>query len=80
MDILFSEKDLINYIDNDYFELKDNYERYDIEDLYNFEIKEDKKGKYFVFDTDMLPNGVEVEITEYLEEIPKKSIWNKYKT
>ena len=67
-----TDQDLINYFDNIYFELKDNYERYDIEDLYNSDIKEDQKGKYHVFDTDMLPNGAEVEIREYLEEKPKE--------
>ena len=67
-----SDKELSYYIDNIYFELKDNKEKYDIEDLYNFEIREDEKGKYRVFDIDMLPNGQEVEIREYLEEKPKE--------
>ena len=44
-----TDQDLINYIDNYYLEMKDNYERYDIEYIfYNYEIKEDKKGKYIV--------------------------------
>ena len=63
-----NDNELSYYIDDIYFELKDNKEKYDLEDLYNSEIKEDEKGRYRVFDTDMLPNGAEVEIREYLEE------------
>ena len=66
-----TDKDLNNRI-NLYLELSDNYEIDDIEDLFNFEIREDIKGKYFLIDIDMLPNGAEVEIREYLEEKPKE--------
>ena len=65
-----TDKDLNNRI-NLYLELSDNYEIDDIEDLFNFEIREDIKGKYFLIDIDMLPNGAEVGIKEYLK---KKSI------
>ena len=61
------DKELRDFIDNCYFELHDNYERYGIEDLYNFQIKEDEEGKYIVFDVDG-----EYFYKEYLKEQPEK--------
>ena len=68
----FMPDKILDFYINLYLELSDNYEIDDTEYLFNFEIREDEKGKYFLIDTDMLPNGGEVEIKEYLEEKPKE--------
>ena len=47
-----NDKELRDYIDNFYFELKDNYERYGIEELYNSDVKEDEGGKFVIIDED----------------------------
>ena len=43
-----TDEELRNYIDTSYFELKDNYEKYGIEELYNSDIKEDERGKFVI--------------------------------
>ena len=62
-----NNKELRDYIDNCFFELQDNYEKYGIEDLYNFQIEEDEEGKYIVIDEDG-----EYFYKEYLKEQTKK--------
>ena len=47
-----NDKELRDYIDNFYFQLKDNYERYRIEELYNSDVKEDEGGKFVIIDED----------------------------
>ena len=47
-----NDKELRDFIDNCFFELKDNYERFGIEDLYNFQIEEDEEGKYIIVRND----------------------------
>ena len=62
-----NDKELRDYIDNCFFELQDNYEKYGIEDLYNFQIEEDEEGKYInVYD-----DFYDCEVKDYLEEKPK---------
>lgn len=60
-------KELRDYIDNLYFELKDNYERYGIEELCNSDIKEDVGGKFVIINEDG-----EYFYKEYLEEQSQK--------
>ena len=62
-----TDKELRDFINNCFFELNDNYERYGIEDLYNFQIEEDEEGKYIVIDEDG-----EYFYKEYLKEQTKK--------
>ena len=59
------DEELRNFIDNEFFELQDNYERYGIKDLLNSEIKEDEKEKYFIVE-----ECDEFAYGEYLEEKP----------
>ena len=60
-----NDKELIDFIDNCFFELRDNYKRYGIENLYNFQIEEDEEGKYILVDE----NG-EYIYKEYLKVKP----------
>ena len=64
-----TDEQLGKFIDNYYFELKDSYERYGIEELYNFEIKSDDKGKYIIINEDG-----EYLFKEYLKDQPKKTM------
>ena len=60
------DKEVRNYIDNDYFELKDNQERYGIEELHNFYIKEGEGVTYIIItEYGKLLDDVDLDCGEY---------------
>lgn len=69
-----TDKEFRNYIDTSYFELKDNHERYGIEELYNSDIKEDERRKCVVLNNEEgeVSDFGEYFFEEYLKNEPQK--------
>ena len=70
-----SNNELDFYV-NLYLNLSEKY-ILDFDDVIDYELKKDSQGKkYFIMDYDMLPNGEEVEIREYLKINPNINLEN----
>ena len=66
----------LDFYVNLYLNLSEKY-ILDFDDVIDYELKKDSQGKkYFIMDYDMLPNGEEVEIREYLKINPNINLEN----